>query len=220
MVLVALIAGAIGGIAYDLLLALQGGVTGLTEEPHLLNIGNDRFWDWGFLGSMFVGAITAAGALFFIPQETTITVQAANGSMVAQTSYNLVKLIALSLIVGASGPTILSAMTSKLKDAIANTTISGEAKKQMEALRTSTKASIVDYTNKIIQDANALSKKNKIFKSDINTSAQANFTDHLNDFDDKIGGIRQAEIALHKSVDDDIDNAIQAVNNVVKHYYN
>jgi hypothetical protein len=201
-------------------LARQGGVTGLTEGPRSLKIGDDSFLSWGFLGSMFVGAITAAGVLFFIPQETTITVQAANGATVAQTSYNLVKLIALSLIVGASGPTILSAMTSKLKDTIANATITGESQKQMEAIRTATKANIVNYTNKIIQDANNLSMNNKAFQPQISMDAKDQFSNHLYDFDEKIGGIRQDEIELHKGIDDDINKAIQAVNDAARHYYN
>jgi hypothetical protein len=100
--LIAAGAGLIGGIAYELIQSRRGGRTGMIEIPggqagHLV--------DLGFIASMLLGAIAAAAFLVvYTPVESTV-------DNVTREEYSGIGLIAVSLIVGASGSSVLGALT-------------------------------------------------------------------------------------------------------------
>src|SRR5579859_5278529 len=106
MLVVAFVAGNVGGLAFELT-QVRRGETGSLERPHPLADG--RYWDIGFWASLLVGGIAAAASLyFFSPQITVLT----DKTTVAQ--YDLAKLIELSLIVGSGGAAFLSSMRGRL----------------------------------------------------------------------------------------------------------
>ncbi|HVO54821.1 MAG TPA: hypothetical protein VMT37_10445 [Solirubrobacterales bacterium] len=67
----------------------------------------NRFW--GAVSCVFLGAVAAVAILYFFPPTTTETSSA--GETV--TSYDLVKLVALSLIVGSAGASFLQTMQTR-----------------------------------------------------------------------------------------------------------
>ncbi len=102
ILLIAIVAGLLGGIVFELLLSRRGQ-TGRIELPARKASG--RVWDPGFLGSMFVGA--AAAIVFLLVYQPVEVV--ANGSTTKQ--YPTLELIAMSLVVGAAGSSILGSLT-------------------------------------------------------------------------------------------------------------
>lgn len=102
ILLIAVVAGLVGGLAFQLLQGRRGG-TGLLEMP---GKGSGRLWDSGFLGSMFLGAV-AAVAFLLVYQPVEIV---SNG--VTTKNYPTLELIAMSLVVGAAGSSILGALTA------------------------------------------------------------------------------------------------------------
>src|SRR5205085_4005435 len=73
MLATAMVAGAFGGIAFELMQTRFRNHTGALETPHRLNDGH--YIDLGFWSSIFLGAITAVAVLYFFPPETQITIQ-------------------------------------------------------------------------------------------------------------------------------------------------
>jgi hypothetical protein len=100
--LIAAAAGLIGGIAYELIQSRRGGRTGMIEVP---GAKGNYLVDLGFLASMLLGAIAAAAFLIvYTPVESTV-------DNVTKQEYSEIGLIAVSLIVGASGSSVLGALT-------------------------------------------------------------------------------------------------------------
>jgi hypothetical protein len=112
MLLVAAGVGAIGGFASELLLE-RARNTGTIELPGKLK--DTRLFDIGFPASLVLGAVAAVAILYFFP-PTTETVTPATETEKASTTveYDLVKLVALALIVGSAGPRFLAAMQSRV----------------------------------------------------------------------------------------------------------
>lgn len=96
MLLVAAAAGAFGGLAHELLHRGRG-----TNE-HL-----------GWIPSPIVGAATALAILYFFPPHVP-TVEVENGVSNTTYAYDLVRLVALSVIAGSAGGSFLSAMQARL----------------------------------------------------------------------------------------------------------
>jgi hypothetical protein len=96
MLFVAAAAGAFGGLAHELL------HRGRSTNEHL-----------GWVTSPIVGAATALAVLYFFPPHVpTVTVE--NGASTTTYAYDLVKLVALSVIAGSAGGSLLSAMQARL----------------------------------------------------------------------------------------------------------
>jgi hypothetical protein len=120
--------GAIGGIGAELLLK-RAGNTGTIEIPGRLK--GTRYVDIGFPASLILGAIAAIAILYFFPPVIEkVTVSAGGGQPTTTHEYDLVKLVALSLIVGSAGPAFLSTTQSRLMSAL-------NAQKADTALKTS-----------------------------------------------------------------------------------
>jgi hypothetical protein len=116
MILIAAGIGAIGGLGAELLLK-RADNTGTIEIPHRLKDTN--LLDIGFPASLIVGAIAAAAILYFFPPVVDKVLAGANGAQ-AKTikEYDLVKLAALSLIVGSAGPAFLATAQSRIMSAL------------------------------------------------------------------------------------------------------
>jgi hypothetical protein len=101
MLSLATLCGAIGGFAYELLERTRSGPQGQRS---------DKWW----VANPFLGAVAAIAILYFFP-PTTITVQQLESGVNSTTyEYDLVKLIALSIIVGSAGGSILTNMQARL----------------------------------------------------------------------------------------------------------
>ena len=116
MILVAAGVGAIGGLASELLL-VRREQTGTIELPG--RIKGTRLFDIGFPAGILVGAIAAAAMLYFFPPTTeTVTPGTAGEAATTTVDYDLVKLVALSLIVGSAGPRFLAAAQARVLGAL------------------------------------------------------------------------------------------------------
>lgn len=112
--LTAAVLGAVGGIAFELLQA-RGRVTGALERPRW-KAYNGRYIDLGWVSSVIVGAVAALVVLYLFPPEVTQTVK--DGVTVEKRSYEIVKLVALSLIAGSAGRAILTAAQTRVQAAL------------------------------------------------------------------------------------------------------
>jgi hypothetical protein len=103
VLLVAAIAGAAGGVLAELL-QTRGGITGALEMPsHAPN--DPKLLELGLLASVVLGAGAGVVILYFLPPTVTV-----NG----QTSYDVVKGVALALLAGSFGRTVLISLQSRL----------------------------------------------------------------------------------------------------------
>ena len=141
MMLIAAGAGAIGGLGAELLLK-RSESTGTIEIPHKLK-GTNLF-ALGAPSSVLVGAIAAVAVLYFFPPVVE-TITPSTGAKAAETTreYNLVKLVALALIVGSAGPAFLASAQSRLASALSAQkvdAIAGAAKNQLEQVERSAAA--------------------------------------------------------------------------------
>jgi hypothetical protein len=111
----AIISGAIGGLIFELMPGNADTHIGLLKIPGGSTGG--KTIDLGFLSNVLLGAVAAVAILYFFPPETqTITVE--KGISQTSYSYDLIKLVALSLIVGSAGPSFLSSIQGRLAGAL------------------------------------------------------------------------------------------------------
>jgi hypothetical protein len=103
--------GALGGLAYELLLA-RGQEAGGVEWPGR-RTAVPHFLDLGFLASMFLGAVAAVAVSYFFTPETQVKVTE-GGKELIKTQWQIVKVVPLSLIVGSAGGAFLSAMQARV----------------------------------------------------------------------------------------------------------
>jgi hypothetical protein len=116
LILIAAGVGAVGGLGAELLLQ-RADNTGTIELPGRLK--DTRFFDIGFPASIFIGAIAAVAILYFFPPVQNTIVPGKNGAgPTTNQEYDLVKLVALSLIVGSAGPAFLSSAQSRVMSAL------------------------------------------------------------------------------------------------------
>jgi hypothetical protein len=111
LLIVAAAFGAVGGLAYELLLT-RGSESGGLERPGERE-GLSSFYDLGFLGSMFLGAAAAIAVSYFFTPEVQVKVEQ-NGTEEIKTKWQIVKVVPLSLIVGSAGGAFLSAMQARV----------------------------------------------------------------------------------------------------------
>jgi hypothetical protein len=128
VILIAALAGAVGGLVYELLLE-RAGDSGTIEVP---GRRGKRYQDLGFFASLIVGAVAAVAFLFFYDGREIVRVEvpvaqdaqgktspqplpsAAGRATTSDREYEVVKLIAVSLIVGSAGGSFMSAMRNKV----------------------------------------------------------------------------------------------------------
>ena len=130
----AAIAGAVGGVAYELLQPRQQN-TGTLEFGGRLK---GRVYDLGWLASLILGAVAAVAFLYFFPPDTVTTVVEETGETTTTVQYEFLNVVALSLIVGSSGAAFLKAMQARTLAIVSEQraqTTSEVAKQQLEAMK-------------------------------------------------------------------------------------
>lgn len=115
MLLVAAAVGAVGGLAAELLLK-RADSTGALSLPDWVK--NKHLLKLGFVSSVLLGAIASVAILYFFPPVTTTVTPGSGGAATTSQQYDLVKLVALALIVGSAGPAFLSTAQSRLQSAL------------------------------------------------------------------------------------------------------
>ncbi len=115
MLLIAAGLGAIGGVGAELLLK-RADNTGTVLLPSRLK---GHLFELGFISSLIIGAIAAVAILYFFPPViATVTAGKSGGAPTTSHQYDVVKLVALSLIVGSAGPAFLSTAQSRMASAL------------------------------------------------------------------------------------------------------
>jgi len=121
------IAGMIGGFAAELLLS-RNGETGAFELP----ARKGAVFDLGGFAPVLVGAIVGVAILVVFPPETTIVANSADGSATTTRGYDIVRLVATSLVAGSAGGTVLSGLQARVAAAVNESRVqfTAEAAKQ------------------------------------------------------------------------------------------
>lgn len=102
----AALCGAIGGLVFELLQGRNGN-DGQVERPGRSK--NSSFYDLGWIASVVVGAVAAVAVLYFFPPVLNV---GPDGETTLQ--YDFVKLVALSLITGSAGGSVMKALQSRV----------------------------------------------------------------------------------------------------------
>ena len=113
MVLIAAIGGLVGGFAAELLLS-RDGQTGAFELPGR----RTGLLDLGGFASLVVGAVAGVAILLVLPPSTTIMTTQADGSASSASSFDLLRLIATTLVAGSAGGSVLTALQARVTAAI------------------------------------------------------------------------------------------------------
>lgn len=113
------IAGLVGGLIYELLLT-RFGDSGMIERLSRINAedGSRKYFDLGFLASMLIGAVAAIGFLYFMPPTEILN----DAQDVIRREYDAFRLIPAALIVGSAGGAFLTSMQERVKRVVAQTT--------------------------------------------------------------------------------------------------
>ncbi|HEX2221326.1 MAG TPA: hypothetical protein VHK06_02260 [Candidatus Limnocylindria bacterium] len=111
--LIAAVSGLVGGVAAELLLN-RDGETGAFELPSR----NGRLFDLGGLATVLVGAVVGVAILLVFPPEITVVNQGADGESTTSRSYDLLRLVATSLVAGSAGGSVLSALQARVTAAV------------------------------------------------------------------------------------------------------
>lgn len=107
---IAIVGGAFGGLIFELLQKRRGGATGAIENWSR----GASFIDLGWGASVLVGIAAAVIVNYLL---APITVHTADDGAVTRT-YDLIKLVGLSMLAGSAGPTIISSAQARLVAAL------------------------------------------------------------------------------------------------------
>jgi hypothetical protein len=138
VLLVAAGIGAAGGVLAELL-QTRGSITGTLELPSQVP-GPPRLLELGLFSSVILGAGAGVAILYFLPPTVTTA---------GETSYDVVKGVALALLAGSFGRTVLSALQARLLASLnaqqARTTAqvaSAQLDQQAKAVQADTEAAV------------------------------------------------------------------------------
>jgi hypothetical protein len=107
--------GLIGGFVYELLQTRRRG-TGRIELPG--RVGRSQYLDLGFIASIIVGGVAAVAVLYVFPPRLDLAVTGSDGHTTVTGQYDLIKLIAISLIAGSAGAGILAGLQGRVLNAV------------------------------------------------------------------------------------------------------
>lgn len=113
MVLIAAVSGLLGGLAAELLLS-RDGQSGAFELP---GRSKGRF-DFGGFASLVVGAVAGVAILLVLPANQTVVSTTADGTTTSTASFDLLRLIATTLVAGSAGGSVLTALQARVTAAI------------------------------------------------------------------------------------------------------
>jgi hypothetical protein len=111
MLVVAGILGAVGGLISQLMSTLQLSPVPTTRAALFTPL-------IGWIANPLVGAAAAVIALYFLAPITTTVTKEANGTSVTTQEYDLIKLVALSLVVGTAGTAFITAAQARIIAAV------------------------------------------------------------------------------------------------------
>ena len=106
---VAALAGAVGGLAFELL-QVRGKEAGTIELPWA---SGWRTIHLGVVSSVFLGAVAAVAISYFFTPEVQVKETVAGVTQIV-TKWQIVKVVPLSLIAGSAGGAFLQAMRGRL----------------------------------------------------------------------------------------------------------
>ncbi len=113
MVVIAAAGGLVGGLAAELLLS-RDGQTGAFELPGR----RTGLFDLGGFATLVVGAVAGVAILLVLPATATVVTTGADGSTTTAASFDLVRLVATTLVAGSAGGSVLTALQSRVTAAI------------------------------------------------------------------------------------------------------
>jgi hypothetical protein len=166
----AAVSGLFGGLAFELMQTRRGG-TGRIERPW--KVGQTSYFDVGFAASLFVGAVAAVAALYVFPPRIDIVITNAAGETTMSSGYEVVKLVALSLIVGSAGSSILAGLQQRVLAAV-NAQQAKNAQSVAKAGLDGLAAQAADEAKRTVTDALAAkagSANRELIESDVPTIA-------------------------------------------------
>lgn len=105
-------AGIFGGLLYELL-QVRSSESGAIELPG--RRADKRFLDLGFGASLVTGAGAALGVAFFFRPDVQGTVETATGAQTLVMQWEIVRVVALSIIVGSAGGAFLTALQARVR---------------------------------------------------------------------------------------------------------
>lgn len=120
MIVWAALFGALGGLAAYIMARRQAVAVETTEREagsgqpigrRLLDLATRG------LGSVFLGAVAAVISLYFLAPITTTVIEGADG-VSSIDRYNVIQLVALALVVGAAGETVIAAAQARIVAAV------------------------------------------------------------------------------------------------------
>src|SRR5215218_2379596 len=111
--MIAAASGAVGGFAYELFLS-RGKDTGAVELPREFRRGRQRFYDLGWGASVILGAITAVAGLYIFPPLQQVSVTIEGQPPTTNLSYDLIKVAALSLILGSAAARVMTSLQERV----------------------------------------------------------------------------------------------------------
>lgn len=112
LVLIAAASGLVGGLAAELLLS-RDGQTGGFELP-----GRTRgLLDLGGFASLIVGAVAGVAILLVLPASTQVVTTDGVATTTA-TGYELLRLVATTVVAGSAGGSVLTALQARVTSAI------------------------------------------------------------------------------------------------------
>ncbi len=135
-------AGMVGGFAAELLLT-RNGETGAFELP----ARKGAVFDLGGFAPVLVGAVVGVAILVVFPPETTIVANSTDGSTTTTRGYDIVRLVATSLVAGSAGGTVLSGLQARVSAAVNESRVqftAEAAKQQIDRMLDSATAAIPD----------------------------------------------------------------------------
>lgn len=113
MVLIAGGSGLIGGLAAELLLSREGR-TGAFELPGR----SGGLLDFGGFATLVVGAVAGVAILLVLPANTTVVTTTPDGTSTSAASFDLLRLVATTLVAGSAGGSVLTALQARVTAAI------------------------------------------------------------------------------------------------------
>ena len=138
--------GAVGGLAFELLQTRLGQQSGVFERFAKREEGIDI----GGFASIVLGAVAAIAVLYFFPPTITVT-----EGEVTTTQFDLVQLIALSLIVGSTGGVILQAAQQRVQQRIQSVgTVAQTQVQQVGSVAEEAANEAKEQLNKVVQQHN------------------------------------------------------------------
>jgi hypothetical protein len=114
LLVIAAVSGLVGGLGYELV-QTRGNSSGSIE----LMRRNGDFVDLGVAASLILGGIAAVAVLYVLPPQVTVSLTAADGQTTTTTQYDIIKLVSLSLVAGASGGALITALRNRVTAAVA-----------------------------------------------------------------------------------------------------